>query len=91
VTTAAAATTAQPHRRQVGTATGRSRYPKLIYGEDLFTADRNPHIIGNESWWPAQIQARRPLAARCIEPAILFSTVPWELHLGRLTEQLAGL
>jgi hypothetical protein len=43
---AATTTTAQPRRRQVGTATGRPQYPKLIHSEDLFTAEGNPLIRG---------------------------------------------
>jgi hypothetical protein len=31
---------------QVSTATGRPQCPKLIHGEDLFTAERNPLIRG---------------------------------------------
>jgi hypothetical protein len=48
-TAAATATNVWPRRRASGYGDRAVRCPKLIHGEDLLTADRDPHLRGHES------------------------------------------
>jgi hypothetical protein len=75
---------------QVGTATGRPQCPDLIHDEDLFTQSRYPRVTRRESHRRRESMRKGHQRRGASHLKILFSTIPWELYSGRLTEQLAG-
>jgi hypothetical protein len=75
---------------QVGTTTGRPQCPDLIHDEDLFTLSCYPRVTGRESQRRRESGHKGHRRRGALQLKIFFSTVPWELHSGRMTEQLAG-
>jgi hypothetical protein len=71
-------------------ATGRPQCPDLIHVKDLFTLSRYPRITGRKSQRRRESERKGHRRRGALHLKIFFSTVPWELHSGRLTEQLVG-